>query len=114
MSTYKRSLHGFCIKVATGAIEGEGILLTDADLASMGGVKSLVAALRKTFKDQLGPAVLIDGAVFLAYHSKSKSLPSLPGRMPRSYSPDSPLRHTQAPPLRQATVRAWSKYRATP
>lgn len=75
MSTYKRSLHGFCIKVATGAIEGEGILLTDADLASMGGVKSLVAALRKTFKDQLGPAVLIDGAVFLAYHSKSKSLP---------------------------------------
>jgi len=75
MSSYKRNADGFRIDVASGAPQGKGILLTDADLAAMGGVKPIVIALRKAFKNQLAPAVLTDGAVFLAHLTDGKSLP---------------------------------------
>lgn len=74
MSTYKRNLKGFRIDVATGAPAGDGILLTDADLTSMGGVKSLVSALRKAFKNKLAPPMLTDGAVFLACLTNDKNM----------------------------------------
>lgn len=74
MSTYKRSSQGFRIDVATGAPAGDGILLTEADLASMGGVKSLVSALRKAFKNKLAPPVLTDGSVFLACLTNDESM----------------------------------------
>lgn len=75
MSSYKRSSQGFRIDVATGTPQGEGILLTDADLASMSGVKPIVVGLRKAFKNKLAPAVLADGAVFLACLKDGETMP---------------------------------------
>jgi len=75
MKSYTLNMEGFRIDVATGAAQGEEILLTDADLAVMGGVKPNVTALRKAFKGALAPPVLKDGSVFLALLSDRDTLP---------------------------------------
>ena len=66
---------GFSIEIASGRRYGDGICLTDADIASMSGARSLISALDRAFRSTLGPPMLFGGSIHLALLSDGDSLP---------------------------------------